>query len=61
MDSLTQFVTEMWSLFGVAVAFTLFRGFARIKSVGLKGLQPDDHLAFVALVGHPGPSDISSS
>lgn len=53
MDSLVRFQSEIWTLFGVAAAFTLLRLFARLRAVGVKGLQGDDYLAIAAIVSWP--------
>ena len=50
MKAVQSFLGEIWALFGVAVAFTFLRMFARIKAVGSKDLQADDYLACLALV-----------
>ncbi|KAG9252016.1 uncharacterized protein F5Z01DRAFT_245365 [Emericellopsis atlantica] len=59
MSSVTQFVSEIWSLFAVGVAVTLVRIYARTKVVGFKGLQPDDYLASIALLGFAGMAGIA--
>ena len=41
---------EVWSLFSLAVVFTALRIYARVKVVGIKGLQAEDYLASVAMV-----------
>ncbi|KAI0392821.1 hypothetical protein F5Y17DRAFT_477232 [Xylariaceae sp. FL0594] len=45
-----QFVTEDFTLFGVGLLVTVTRTYARIRQVGLKGLQADDYLAWVAML-----------
>lgn len=53
MTALEDFRGEMWSLFGLAAAFTSLRLFARIRAVGFRDLQLDDYLTFVAMVRFP--------
>ena len=43
-------VGEVWSLFAVALFFTSLRLYARVKVVGIKGLQVEDYLAVAAMV-----------
>jgi hypothetical protein len=44
---------EGFTLYGFGVIFTMLRTYARVKSVGFKGLQGDDYLAWVAIVRYP--------
>jgi hypothetical protein len=50
MDTGTITVGEIWSLFSLAVVFTALRIYARVKVVGIKGLQAEDYLASVAML-----------
>lgn len=42
--------TEAWADYSVGVASILLRLYARLKSVGLRGLQADDYFILAALV-----------
>jgi len=48
-----EMTIEGFTLYGIAVIFTMLRTYARLSSVGIKGLQGDDYLAWVAVVRHP--------
>lgn len=41
---------EIWTLYGVAVASTVLRTYARVRAVGWKGLAADDYLVWVGVV-----------
>lgn len=43
-------VVVIWTLFAVGVYVTCLRTYSRIKMVGVKRLQPDDYLVWVAVV-----------
>lgn len=46
---------EIWTLFGVAVSVTVLRTYARVRSVGFKGLTADDYLVWVGVVSGETP------
>lgn len=48
------FVTEAFTLLGVALLFIGLRSYVRISTVGWKGLQADDYLMWVAAVSAVG-------
>lgn len=43
---------EIWTLYGVALATTILRTYARIRAVGIKGLRWDDYLVWVGVVSN---------
>ncbi|PHH60400.1 hypothetical protein CDD82_2309 [Ophiocordyceps australis] len=43
-----QFSTEAWTLLAVAICVTSLRTYARVRAVGVRGLQADDVLVWVA-------------
>ena len=45
-----QAVIVIWTLYAVGVCVTCLRTYSRIKMVGVKRLQPDDYLVWLALV-----------
>lgn len=45
-----QAVIVIWTLFAVGAFVTCLRTYSRIKMVGVKRLQPDDYLVWLALV-----------
>jgi hypothetical protein len=46
-----QFTIEAFTLLAIGICFTVLRTAARIKIVGIKGLQWDDFLVWVGTVG----------
>ncbi|KAJ5733640.1 hypothetical protein N7493_002426 [Penicillium malachiteum] len=40
---------QLWTMYSIAVAFTLLRTYARISSVGLRNLRLDDCLMWIAI------------
>lgn len=57
-NMLTALQTEVWSEFAIGASVLFFRFFARIKVVGIKGLQLDDVFAFLALVSSSSRTDL---
>ncbi|RYP78899.1 hypothetical protein DL771_000284 [Monosporascus sp. 5C6A] len=47
--ALQKFVIEDWTLFGIGLCVTVIRTYTRVKQVGLKGLQGDDYLVWLAM------------
>lgn len=45
-----DFTVELWTLYSIGVAITILRTYARAKVVGLRNLQADDYLVWVAVV-----------
>ena len=45
-------VTESWTLYGVGVAATLLRFYARMRVDGFRSLQAEDYLMGISIVGH---------
>jgi len=43
-------IVELWTLYALAVSFTCLRTYARITAVGLRKLQMDDYLVWIAIV-----------
>ncbi|KAF2276858.1 uncharacterized protein EI97DRAFT_323914 [Westerdykella ornata] len=43
-------IVELWTLYAVAVCFTILRTYARIKAVGFRELHPDDYLIWFAIL-----------
>ena len=43
-------IVELWTLYALAVSFTCLRTYARITAVGLRELQVDDYLVWIAIV-----------
>ncbi|KAI0205200.1 hypothetical protein F4808DRAFT_473276 [Astrocystis sublimbata] len=56
-----QFVTEDFTLFAVGILITVTRTFARIKQVGIKGLQGDDYLVWVAMIIYAAETGLAYS
>lgn len=50
-----QFTVEAFTLLAVGISVTMFRTYARIRTVGIKGLQWDDYLVWLGVVSS-GPS-----
>lgn len=48
--ALKRFTTEAWTLLAIGLFITILRTYARARAVGLKGLQADDYLVWVAAV-----------
>ncbi|KAI4673384.1 uncharacterized protein J4E88_008997 [Alternaria novae-zelandiae] len=44
-------IVELWTLYALAVSFTCLRTYARITAVGLRELQVDDYLVWIAIAG----------
>jgi hypothetical protein len=49
--AMNQFTIEAWTLLGVGVLVTIIRTWARVRAVGWKGLQADDCLVWLGVVG----------
>lgn len=47
---------EIWTLFAIGVTATILRTYARIRSVGFKGLTMDDYLVWVGVVFYAAQS-----
>ena len=45
-------VTESWTLYGVGVAATFLRFYARMRVDGFRSLQAEDYLMAISIVGH---------
>lgn len=45
-----HFNVVVWTLYAIGVCVTVLRTYARIIMVGIKRLQPDDYLVWLALV-----------
>ncbi|KAI4676694.1 uncharacterized protein J4E84_009529 [Alternaria hordeiaustralica] len=43
-------IVELWTLYALAVSFTCLRTYARITAVGLRELQVDDYLVWIAIL-----------
>jgi len=50
----TMGIVELWTLYALAVSFTCLRTYARITAVGLRELQVDDYLVWIAIVSSKG-------
>lgn len=48
--AMQSFTIEAWTLLTVGILFTMLRTYARVRSVGFKGLQADDYLVWVGAV-----------
>lgn len=46
---LTQFLQEVWILYGIGTLILVLRHVIRARSVGFKGLQGDDYFAMLVL------------
>ncbi|KUJ24546.1 uncharacterized protein LY89DRAFT_634695 [Mollisia scopiformis] len=53
------FNTELWTLYSFGVLITVFRTFARVKMVGLKGLRADDFMVWVAILIYTAQSTLA--
>lgn len=53
-----QFATEAWTLLAVGISVISLRTYARIRSVGFKGLRADDYLVWLAGVSTHRPEAI---
>lgn len=51
--AMDQFTIEAWTLLGVGILVTLIRTYARVRTVGWKGLQADDYLVWLGVVSRP--------
>lgn len=51
--AMNQFTIEAWTLLGVGLLVTIIRTYARVRTVGWKGLQADDYLVWVGAVRLP--------
>ncbi|OTA82176.1 hypothetical protein M434DRAFT_84918 [Hypoxylon sp. CO27-5] len=47
--AMLQFTIEAWTLLSIGIVVTMLRTYARIKAVGIRGLQADDYLAWVGV------------
>ncbi|KAH7324220.1 hypothetical protein B0I35DRAFT_406053 [Stachybotrys elegans] len=56
-----EFNVEVWTLLAVGSMVTILRTYARIKSVGLRRLQPDDFLVWIALIFYAAESALAYS
>lgn len=45
-----QFTVEAFTLLAVGIAVTMFRTYARMRTVGIRGLQWDDYLVWLGVV-----------
>ncbi|KAI4613390.1 uncharacterized protein J4E87_009857 [Alternaria ethzedia] len=43
-------IVELWTLYALAVSFTCLRTYARITAVGVRELQVDDYLVWIAIL-----------
>ncbi|KAJ5414764.1 hypothetical protein N7509_001391 [Penicillium cosmopolitanum] len=41
---------ELWTLYGIGVAFTILRTYSRIRAVGLRNLRLDDYLIWIGII-----------
>jgi hypothetical protein len=41
---------ELWTLYGIGVAFTILRTYSRVRAVGLRHLRLDDYLMWIGIV-----------
>lgn len=48
--AMLQFTIEAWTLLAIGILVTMLRTYARIKAVGVRGLQADDYLVWVGAV-----------
>jgi len=48
--ALRKFNTQLWTFYVIAVIIVILRTWARVKSVGLKHLRPDDYIIWFAIV-----------
>lgn len=53
-EAFRQFTIEIWTLYAVALSVTFLRTYARVKSVGFKGLGGDDLFVWIGVVGALG-------
>lgn len=57
----SKFSVQTWAFFAIAAFFVVLRCLARIQTVGIRKLEPDDWLMNMALVGNKlNPSNTSS-
>ncbi|SPO04999.1 related to integral membrane protein PTH11 [Cephalotrichum gorgonifer] len=56
-----QSTIEGWTLYGVGICATMLRTYARIRAVGIKHLQWDDYLVWVAAVFYTVQSTLAYS
>lgn len=47
---MSDFTTEAFTLLGVGVTLIFLRTYARLTTVGLKGMKPDDYIMLLAAV-----------
>ncbi|CAK7212667.1 hypothetical protein SCUCBS95973_001541 [Sporothrix curviconia] len=57
--ALRAFNTELWTLYAFGVLFTVVRTIARIRTVGVTGLAPDDFLIWVAILFYTAQSTLA--
>ncbi|KAI2622725.1 hypothetical protein GGS26DRAFT_242269 [Hypomontagnella submonticulosa] len=48
--AMLQFTIEAWTLLAIGILVTMLRTYARIKAVGVRGLQADDYLVWVGAI-----------
>lgn len=41
---------ELWTLYGIGVAFTILRTYSRVRAVGWRNLRLDDYLIWIGIV-----------
>ena len=51
-------VTESWTLYGVGVAATFLRFYARMRVDGFRSLQAEDYLMAISIVSLLRPSEL---
>ncbi|OHE92469.1 hypothetical protein CORC01_12260 [Colletotrichum orchidophilum] len=49
-ESNQQFTIEVWTLYGIGVAVTVLRTYARAKAVGFRNFRADDYLVWGAIL-----------
>jgi hypothetical protein len=47
---MSDFTTEAFTLLGVGVTIIFLRTYARLTTVGFKGMKPDDYIMLLAAV-----------
>ncbi|KAJ5707490.1 hypothetical protein N7488_007291 [Penicillium malachiteum] len=52
---------QLWTMYSIAVAFTLLRTYARISSVGLRNLRLDDYLMWIGILFYTAQTALAYS
>ncbi|TWU73219.1 hypothetical protein ED733_004795 [Metarhizium rileyi] len=56
-----RFAVELWTLYGIGIAATFLRTFARIYAVGVRNLKADDYIAWVGVAVYTAQATLGYS